>query len=180
MGRQKCQVFVSCSMLKSNNWCINILWRGWINYSRRIINNQHYTCSHRPRHEFLMLAEIMHYFSITIACILQKMFILLTSTYGIFLMPSKLVFVSCHRNYIKKTQSCFPVINFLTTVKWNNDLELTFTADDQWTGNEGFCTKKQKTKQKFDSLNSWTSSRILTIYLPVSYEIWFELGCIKV
>ena len=64
MGRQKCQVFVSCSMLKSNNWCINILWRGWVNYSRRIINNQHYTCSHRPRHEFLMLAEIMHYFSI--------------------------------------------------------------------------------------------------------------------
>ena len=119
-------------------------------------------------------------FIFAIACILQKMFILLTSTYGIFLMPSKLVFVSCHRNYIKKTQSCFPVINFLTTVKWNNDLELTFTADDQWTGNEGFCTKKQKTKQKFDSLNSWTSSRILTIYLPVSYEIWFELGCIKV
>ena len=173
MGRQKCQVFVSCSMLKSNNWCINILWRGWINYSRRIINNHHGM-------NFLCWRKSCIIFLFTIACILQKMFILLTSTYGIFLMPSKLVFVSCHRNYIKKTQSCFPVINFLTTVKWNNDLELTFTADDQWTGNEGFCTKKQKTKQKFDSVNSWTSSRILTIYLPVSYEIWFELGCIKV
>ena len=51
--------------------------------------------------------------------------------------------------------------------KWNVVGTLT---DDQWTDNEGFCTKKHKTKQKFDSLSIWTwdqhfSHLILLIFI---------------
>ena len=151
-GLMKCTWHWSINVMpKSGYWHINTLWWGWINYN-----------------------------------IIPKALLAISIQ-----LEAKVAWISYGRGkepfwYAEEIKSA---VNTICHFLWrlsndcqiNNDLEQTFTADDQWTGNEEFCPIKQKTKQKFDSLNSWRldSDRILTIILS---ELWRELtlNCINV